>query len=204
MIVMGPRGVDRHERQGDGQAPDLAEGLGLRGQDDEPVDPVGEQAVQRRADRARVHVVEVRDVDSVPGLARSTVDGLQAGGRSVLETLAHQHPDGGGAAGHERTGGPVRTEVELVHGGQHAVPRLGPQARVSVEDPGHRLVRDAGAAGHVPDVRGAAGVCRPCPLPRGIWRAGCLSGSRQCCRSGRSAGFEVPAGTRGRRRPCGG
>ena len=157
----------------------------LRGQDDQAVHVVGQETVQGRADRPALGVVEVRDVDGIARLARGAVDGLQAGGGPVLEALAHEDADGGGPAGHERPGGTVGTEAELVHGRQHAVARLGPEARMTVDHAGDGLVGDARPACHVPDIGGARGLGGPVTPPGGTDdRTRGLSGRRQWCHSG--------------------
>ncbi len=98
------------------------------------------------------------DGQLVARIARSGLDRLHALRRTVVPGLRRQHADQSRPLRRQRARRLVGPVAELLDGAEHAVPGAGAQVGRVVERPRHGLVRDAGEARDIPDVRGALGV----------------------------------------------
>ena len=146
--LLGAR-LDRHQRHVGVRVQQRVAGLAVRRDHEDAVDALPAQALDRVGHRRAVERLEARDDDEVAGLVRGPLDPEQRRRRAVQRGVEADHAERLRAAGDERPRHRVRPVPELLHRREHALARLGPDVRAAVDDPRHRLVRDAGKAPYV-------------------------------------------------------
>ena len=140
-------------------------------------------AIDRASDR-----LDVRRAHPVARRPGGLLDRRDARGGAVLRARCREDADRAGPARHQRPRGAIRLVLQPLHDVEHALLRLGPDARMVVQHPGHGLVRDARQPRDIADAGGlgpleflwhvvldrALGMCTVtfagtplCTLPRG-------------------------------------
>ena len=146
-------GVEQHERHVERGRGEQVEHARLRGDHDDRLGRLSDELIEGLAHRLVV-TRGGRDGDPVAGVARRILDRVEDRLHAVGRRAGRdEHPDHVGFAGHQRPRGLVRAVAELVDDLLHALARLGPEVRRIVQDPRHRLVRDARDTRDITDVR---------------------------------------------------
>ncbi len=128
-----------------------------RRDDDDACHGLLSEPVDRLGDTGAVELLQGDDADAVPRVPGGALDAEQGGRGAVEDGVEADHADHARAPPGQAAGQRVGAVVELLDGHEHALSGLVAHARVVVEHPGHRLVRDPGEAGDVVHHRRAGG-----------------------------------------------
>ncbi len=120
-----------------------------RSDDEDAVDALHAQALDRAQHRGAVERLEAHDGDEVAGVVRGPLDRVQRRGGPEQRRVEAHHAERARAPGDERARRGVRVVVELLHREQDALARLGAHLRAAVEHPRDGLMGDACELGHV-------------------------------------------------------
>jgi hypothetical protein len=197
--------LDGDERDVGGQVDERLGRALLRRDDEDAVDPLHAEALDRAHDRRPVERVEADDRDEVARGVGGLLDREQRRRRPVQRRVEAHDAERVRAPGHERARRRVRPVVELAHRGEHAAARLRPHVRAVVDDPRHGLVRDAGELGDVGHHgRPAAPVARLAAVPSGGHVVPFAVRSMHPAHVGRNGFFPVSVHRSGNMGPTGG
>jgi hypothetical protein len=154
--VVAQGAVDGHDREQRRQPNEGVDRRGLGGDHHDPVDTLVPQLVGSVGDRRLVEPGQAGDAHEVAGRAGRVLDAGHDAGRAEQRGVEADHPEHPGPPGGQGARGEVTAVSQLLDGGQDGDLGARRHARVLVEHPGDRLVRDAGQPGDVGHRRGPA------------------------------------------------
>ena len=158
------RVLDRDERDVDQQPVELVRDPVLPGVEEDALDALALQLLERLEQRSAVERGEPGDADEVSLRVSGALEPEQHRGRPERDRVDADDPERLRPAGHQRLRGAVRAIVQLAHRREHPLARVPAHVFARVDDARDGLRRDAGELGHVAHRRG------PSPLAPGSAR----------------------------------